>query len=159
VDADFGLYRLTDEHEAVRDAVRTVCADKVAPHAADIDATGTFPQASYDALRAAEFHAPHIPEKCGGAGADALATCLVIEEVAASSVSGGPPPVNCSSTGVRFPATGSSANRVRVEHRSADAGPHQVERMMRDAKVTQIYEGTNQNQRLVMARELLRGVV
>jgi acyl-CoA dehydrogenase len=34
-----------------------------------------------------------------------------------------------------------------------------VERMMRDAKVTQIYEGTNQIQRLVMARELLRGVV
>jgi alkylation response protein AidB-like acyl-CoA dehydrogenase len=27
--------------------------------------------------------------------------------------------------------------------------------MMRDAKVTQIYEGTNQIQRLIMARELL----
>jgi alkylation response protein AidB-like acyl-CoA dehydrogenase len=87
VDADFGLYRLTDEHEAVRDAVRAVCTDKVAPHAADVDATGTFPQASYDALRAAEFHAPHIPEKYGGAGADALATCLVIEEVARACAS------------------------------------------------------------------------
>jgi alkylation response protein AidB-like acyl-CoA dehydrogenase len=31
-----------------------------------------------------------------------------------------------------------------------------VERMLRDAKVTQIYEGTNQIQRLVIARELLR---
>jgi len=31
-----------------------------------------------------------------------------------------------------------------------------VERMMRDAKITQIYEGTNQVQRLVMARTLLR---
>ncbi len=31
-----------------------------------------------------------------------------------------------------------------------------VERMMRDAKVTQIYEGTNEIQRLVIARELLR---
>ena len=31
-----------------------------------------------------------------------------------------------------------------------------AERMMRDAKITQIYEGTNQIQRLVMARELLR---
>jgi alkylation response protein AidB-like acyl-CoA dehydrogenase len=29
-----------------------------------------------------------------------------------------------------------------------------VERMMRDAKLTQIYEGTNQIQRLVMARHL-----
>ncbi len=31
-----------------------------------------------------------------------------------------------------------------------------VERMMRDAKITQIYEGTNQIQRLVMARQILR---
>ncbi len=31
-----------------------------------------------------------------------------------------------------------------------------VERMMRDAKITQIYEGTNQIQRLVIAREMLR---
>lgn len=31
-----------------------------------------------------------------------------------------------------------------------------VEKLMRDAKITQIYEGTNQVQRLVMARELLR---
>ncbi|WP_434533231.1 acyl-CoA dehydrogenase family protein [Amycolatopsis carbonis] len=32
-----------------------------------------------------------------------------------------------------------------------------VERMMRDAKITQIYEGTNQIQRMVMARALLKG--
>ena len=32
-----------------------------------------------------------------------------------------------------------------------------VERMMRDAKITQIYEGTNQIQRVVIARSLLRG--
>src|SRR5213082_2864267 len=31
-----------------------------------------------------------------------------------------------------------------------------VERMMRDAKITQIYEGTNQIQRLVIAREMVR---
>jgi alkylation response protein AidB-like acyl-CoA dehydrogenase len=29
--------------------------------------------------------------------------------------------------------------------------------MMRDAKITQIYEGTNQVQRIVMARQLLNG--
>jgi len=28
---------------------------------------------------------------------------------------------------------------------------------MRDAKITQIYEGTNQIQRIVMARQLLKG--
>ena len=31
-----------------------------------------------------------------------------------------------------------------------------VERMMRDAKITQIYEGTNQVQRLVIARNLIK---
>ena len=31
-----------------------------------------------------------------------------------------------------------------------------VERLMRDAKITQIYEGTNQIQRIVIARELLK---
>jgi alkylation response protein AidB-like acyl-CoA dehydrogenase len=34
-----------------------------------------------------------------------------------------------------------------------------AERMMRDAKITQIYEGTNQVQRIVMARQLLQGAV
>ena len=33
---------------------------------------------------------------------------------------------------------------------------HPVERMMRDAKITQIYEGTNQIQRVVISRHLLR---
>jgi len=31
-----------------------------------------------------------------------------------------------------------------------------VERMMRDAKVTQIFEGTNQIQRMLIARDLLK---
>ncbi|MCK4889501.1 MAG: hypothetical protein KAS97_06175, partial [Candidatus Aminicenantes bacterium] len=31
-----------------------------------------------------------------------------------------------------------------------------VEKMMRDAKVTQIYEGTNQIQRIVIASKLLK---
>ncbi len=78
----FEAYRLPEEHEAVREAVRAVCDAKVAPNAAEADETGEFPKASYEALRAADFHAPHIPEEYGGAGADALATAIVIEEVA-----------------------------------------------------------------------------
>ncbi len=78
----FDGYRLTDELQAIREAVREVCAAKVAPHAAEADETSEFPKASFDALRAADFHAPHIPVEYGGAGADALATAIVIEEVA-----------------------------------------------------------------------------
>jgi alkylation response protein AidB-like acyl-CoA dehydrogenase len=78
----FDAYRLPEEHDAVREAVRAVCDAKVAPNAAEADETGEFPKASYEALRAADFHAPHIPVEYGGAGADALATAIVIEEVA-----------------------------------------------------------------------------
>jgi alkylation response protein AidB-like acyl-CoA dehydrogenase len=78
----FEAYQVPEEHEAIRAAVRDVCLDKVAPNAAATDQTGEFPQASFDALCAADFHAPHIPAEYGGAGADALATAIVIEEVA-----------------------------------------------------------------------------
>ncbi len=78
----FDVYDLPEEHAAIREAVRAVCDGKVAPNAAAADEHGEFPQASFDALRAADFHAPHIPEEYGGAGADALATAIVIEEVA-----------------------------------------------------------------------------
>jgi alkylation response protein AidB-like acyl-CoA dehydrogenase len=79
---DFDLFRISEDHEALRGAVRAVCEDKIAPHAAEVDERSEFPQAAYDALRAGDFHAPHIPEEYGGVGADALATCIVIEEVA-----------------------------------------------------------------------------
>src|SRR3954469_10600515 len=80
--SDFPLYALSEEHVAIREAVRAVCDAKVAPYAAEVDESAEFPQQAYDALAAADFAAPHIAEEFGGAGADALATCLVIEEVA-----------------------------------------------------------------------------
>ena len=78
----FDVYQLPEDHAAIRAAVREVCEARVAPHAAEADESGEFPKASYDALRASDFHAPHIPVEYGGAGADALATAIVIEEVA-----------------------------------------------------------------------------
>jgi alkylation response protein AidB-like acyl-CoA dehydrogenase len=79
---DFDLFRTSEDHEALRAAVRAVAEAKIGPHAAEVDETATFPKVAYDALRAADFHAPHIPEEYDGVGADALATCIVIEEVA-----------------------------------------------------------------------------
>jgi alkylation response protein AidB-like acyl-CoA dehydrogenase len=79
---DFREFTLSEEHDALRDAVRQLASDKIAPRAADIDETGEFPWDVYEALRAAGFHAIHIPEEYGGQGGDALAACIVIEEVA-----------------------------------------------------------------------------
>ena len=80
--SEFDVYQLPEDHETIRAAVREVCDARVAPHAAEADETAEFPKASYDALRSSDFHAPHIPVEYGGAGADALATAIVIEEVA-----------------------------------------------------------------------------
>ena len=66
--------------------MRALCEAKVAPYAADVDEKARYPQEAADALRAADFHAPHVPEEYGGAGADALATVLVIEEIARACV-------------------------------------------------------------------------
>ena len=81
-DTGFPLFALSEEHQAIREAVRDLCAAKVAPYAADVDEHARYPQEAADALQAADFHAPHVPEEYGGAGADALATVLVIEEIA-----------------------------------------------------------------------------
>jgi alkylation response protein AidB-like acyl-CoA dehydrogenase len=76
------LFALSEEHQAIRAAVRDLCEAKVAPYAAAVDEESRFPHEAAAALQAADFHAPHVPEEFGGAGADALATVLVIEEIA-----------------------------------------------------------------------------
>ncbi|MCT1986820.1 acyl-CoA dehydrogenase family protein [Dermacoccus abyssi] len=79
---DFDLYTISEEHEALREAIRPVCENKIAPHAADVDEESRFPSEALDALVEAGLAAPHVPEEYGGAGIDALGTCIVIEEVA-----------------------------------------------------------------------------
>lgn len=78
----FDLYRPTEEHDELRAAVRDVVDAKITPFAAEVDADSRYPQEAHDALLATDFFAPHVPEQYGGVGADALATAIVIEEVA-----------------------------------------------------------------------------
>jgi alkylation response protein AidB-like acyl-CoA dehydrogenase len=80
--SSFDLYQLSEEHDAVREAVRAIAEDKIAPFAAEVDEQSRYPQEAHDALVASDFFAPHVPEEYDGVGADALATCIVIEEVA-----------------------------------------------------------------------------
>jgi alkylation response protein AidB-like acyl-CoA dehydrogenase len=84
---DFPLFALSEEHQAIREAVRAVADAKIAPYAAVVDDEARYPEEAAKALLAADFHAPHVPEQYGGAGADALATVIVIEEVARACVS------------------------------------------------------------------------
>jgi alkylation response protein AidB-like acyl-CoA dehydrogenase len=75
-------FALSSDHDLLRRTVREVVAEHVAPYAARVDEDSRFPRESYDALRSADLHAAHVPGQYGGQDADALATCLIIEEVA-----------------------------------------------------------------------------
>jgi alkylation response protein AidB-like acyl-CoA dehydrogenase len=70
----FDLFRTSEDHEELRVAVRDLVTKKVTPHAAEVDDTAVYPQAAHEALVAADFHAPHVPEAYDGVGADALAS-------------------------------------------------------------------------------------
>jgi alkylation response protein AidB-like acyl-CoA dehydrogenase len=87
MDPAFDTYRLSDEHEALRDAVRALAEKEIAPYAAEVDEQGRYPQEAQDALVKAGFQAVIIPEEYGGQGADELAGCIVIEEVARACAS------------------------------------------------------------------------
>lgn len=54
-------------------------------------------------------------------------------------------------------AVAQTSNAIQIFGGSGYIRGYEVERLYRDAKITQIYEGTNQIQRMIIARKLLNG--
>ena len=81
-DSSFDVFKLPEEHDELRAAIRALAEKEIAPYAADVDENARFPQEALDALNASGFNAVHVPEEYGGQGADSVAACIVIEEVA-----------------------------------------------------------------------------
>ncbi len=79
---NFDLFQLPEEHQELRAAIRGLAEKEIAPFAAEVDEQARFPQEALDALVASGFNAVHVPEEFGGQGADSVAACIVIEEVA-----------------------------------------------------------------------------
>ncbi len=77
-----GLFALTEDHRTVRETVREIAEKQILPYAADCDENERYPVEAQKALTESGFNAVHIPQAYGGAGADAVATVIVIEEVA-----------------------------------------------------------------------------
>jgi alkylation response protein AidB-like acyl-CoA dehydrogenase len=73
---------IDEEYEALRESVRALATKKIAPFAKAVDEESRFPQEAFEALQAADLAAAHVDSKYGGQGADALATVIIIEEVA-----------------------------------------------------------------------------
>jgi alkylation response protein AidB-like acyl-CoA dehydrogenase len=74
-------YRLSEEQTLLRDAVRTLADDRVAPRAAEIDRTGEFPQDLRELLASQDILALPFPDEYGGLGGDLLTVCLAIEQL------------------------------------------------------------------------------
>lgn len=80
--SDYPAYAPSVEQELLRATVRELAGARIAPFAGVVDEESRFPAEALEALVGAGLHAVHVPEAYGGAGADALATVIVIEEVA-----------------------------------------------------------------------------
>ena len=76
------LYDLPAEYKELRASVRALAEKEIAPHAHAVDDEHRFPQEAKNALVKNGLYAAHVPTQFGGDGADALATVLIIEEVA-----------------------------------------------------------------------------
>ena len=67
-----GPFRLTDEQQMLRDAVRVLADERVAPRAADIDRTGEFPEDIRQLLADHDILALPFPTEYGGLGGELL---------------------------------------------------------------------------------------
>ncbi len=76
------LFDLPREYKELRKSVRALAEKEIALFAQEVDADHRYPQEAADALQKAGLSAAHVPTQYGGDGADALATVLIIEEVA-----------------------------------------------------------------------------
>ena len=72
-------YELSEDNKRIRELVRRVALEKVAPRAAEIDAKAEYPQDMFDLLKDLGFFTLPFDEKYGGMNS-ILSACIAIEE-------------------------------------------------------------------------------
>jgi alkylation response protein AidB-like acyl-CoA dehydrogenase len=75
-------FELSEEHRLIRETVRRVAREVVAPRAAEIGETDEYPQDIFEAFRELGLLGLTMPEQYGGSGAGVLGASIAIEEVA-----------------------------------------------------------------------------
>jgi alkylation response protein AidB-like acyl-CoA dehydrogenase len=75
-------FELSEEHRLIRETVRRVAREVVAPRAAEIGETDEYPQDIFEAFRDLGLLGLTMPEQYGGSGAGVLGAAIAIEEVA-----------------------------------------------------------------------------
>ena len=90
VDAPTLCFELSEDHKMVKDMVKKLADEEIAPRAAHYDETREFPWENTKKLAELGLMGIIVPEEYGGAGMDTLAYVLVIEELSRA----------CAATGV-----------------------------------------------------------
>jgi alkylation response protein AidB-like acyl-CoA dehydrogenase len=86
---DAGTYRLTEEQQMLRDAVRVLADERIAPRAAEIDRTAEFPWDVKELLASHDILGLPFPEAYGGLGGHLLTVCLAIEQISRACATSG----------------------------------------------------------------------
>jgi alkylation response protein AidB-like acyl-CoA dehydrogenase len=84
-----GTYRLTEDQLMLRDAVRVLADEQIAPRAAEIDRTSEFPRDVQALLASHDILGLPFPEAYGGLGVDLLTICLAIEQISRACATSG----------------------------------------------------------------------
>ncbi len=82
-------FSLTDTASAIRDTTAKFAADRIAPIAAEVDRSNTFPRELWPEMGALGLHGITVEEAFGGAGMGYLEHVIAMEEVSRASASVG----------------------------------------------------------------------
>ncbi|MFO0973493.1 MAG: acyl-CoA dehydrogenase family protein [Phycisphaerae bacterium] len=74
-------YELDEDHRLLRDSIREFAENEVLPGASHRDIHGEFPREIIRKLGEMGYMGICVPEEFGGAGMDALSSCIVVEEL------------------------------------------------------------------------------
>jgi len=76
------MIQLTEEQNMIRDMVKKIAKDKIAPRSAQIDETDEFPMDYVKVYKENQLFKMVLPERFGGINANTTTLCLIVEELA-----------------------------------------------------------------------------
>jgi alkylation response protein AidB-like acyl-CoA dehydrogenase len=82
-------FNLTEEQQMIQAAARDFARERIAPVAAEFDASGEFPLANIQAMGELGLMGIEVPEEYGGAGLDTIGYALALMEICAADAAHG----------------------------------------------------------------------
>jgi len=76
------MFEFSSEQELFRETVRQLALKEIAPHAKEIDETGTYPQGLRELLHSTGLFSLMLPAEYGGADGSNVTFCIAVEELA-----------------------------------------------------------------------------